>query len=117
MGFIDEIRRRARHVIGPLFGIVIVSYFAYHTVHGDRGVLALIQMRERVADAERKLQRLNIEQQHWNQRVKLLHPASIDRDMLDERVRVMLGYARIDDIVMFTNQNEITKEKPDGITR
>ncbi len=100
MGLIEEIRRRAKHVVGPLFGIVAVSYFAYHTVHGDRGIFALVQMQERVAEAEQRLQTLQSEKQHWEHRVKLLYPESLDRDMLDERVRVMLGYARADDLVV-----------------
>ncbi|MDB9704489.1 septum formation initiator family protein [Rhodospirillales bacterium] len=106
MGLIEEIRRRAKHVVGPLFGIVAVSYFAYHTVHGDRGVLSLVQMRERVSDAERQLNRLVVEEDHWSARVKLLHPDSIDRDMLDERVRVMLGYARADDVIVLNLNKE-----------
>ena len=59
MGLIEELRRRAKHVVGPLFGIVAVAYFAYHTVHGDRGLLALLQMRERVAEAENRLHTCN----------------------------------------------------------
>ena len=100
MGLIEEIRRRAKHVVGPLFGIVAVSYFAYHTVHGDRGIFALVQMQERVAEAEQRLQTLQSEKQHWEHRVKLLYPESLDRDMLDERVRIMLGYARAYDLVV-----------------
>lgn len=103
MGLIEELRRRAKHVVGPLFGIVVVSYFAYHTVHGDRGVLALLQMQDRVAEAEQRLHTLQTEKKHWDSRVKLLYPESLDRDMLDERVRIMLGYARADDLVVLSN--------------
>lgn len=116
MGLIEEIRRRAKHVVGPLFGIVAVAYFAYHTVHGDRGVLALLQMQERVTEAERRLEGLEKQKDHWESRVKLLHPDSIDRDMLDERVRVMLGYARADDLVVLMHP-ESSKGETDGLTR
>lgn len=100
MGLIEELRQRAKHVVGPFLGIVLVSYFAYHTVHGERGVLALIQMRERLADAQQHLSTLKFEEARWERNVKLLHPASIDPDMLDERVRLMLGYAEADDRVV-----------------
>ena len=106
MGLLYELRRRARHVVGPFLGIVVVAYFAYHTVHGDRGVLAYVQLRERVAEAERRLHRIKDEQDYWNRHVELLNPDSIDRDMLDERVRLMLGYAQADDIVVLLDQNE-----------
>lgn len=116
MGLIEEIRRRAKHVVGPLFGIVAVAYFAYHTVHGDRGVLALLQMQERVTEAEHRLESLEKQKNHWESRVKLLHPDSIDRDMLDERVRIMLGYARADDLVVLMHA-ESSKGETDGLTR
>jgi cell division protein FtsB len=103
MGLVGEMQRRARHVVGPLLGIVAVAYFAYHTVHGERGVLAYLQMRERVAEAERRFAAVELERTYWERRVKLLHPASIDPDMLDERVRVMLGYARADDLIVLMN--------------
>lgn len=106
MGLIEELRQRAKHVVGPFLGIVLVSYFAYHTVHGDRGVLALIQMRERLATAEQRLSKLQFEEARWERKVKLLHPASIDPDMLDERVRLMLGYAEADDKVVLIRTAE-----------
>ncbi len=103
MGLVGEMQRRARHIVGPLLGIVAVSYFAYHTVHGERGVLAYLQMRERVAEAEHRYAVVERERTYWERRVKLLHPASIDPDMLDERVRLMLGYARADDLIVLMN--------------
>ena len=100
MGLFDDIRRRARHVAVPMLGIVMLAYFAYHTVHGDRGVLALLKTQERVADAQHRYSKLKLEKELWERRVKLLHPESLDPDMLDERVRLMLGYARADDLVV-----------------
>lgn len=105
MGLIDELRQRAKHVVGPFLGIVLVSYFVFHTVHGDRGVLALIKMRERLAEAESRLYALQVEETQWERTVKLLHPDSIDPDMLDERVRIMLGYAEANDQVVLFDQN------------
>ncbi len=116
MGLYDELKRRARHVLGPFLGIVVVAYFVYHTVHGERGVLAYVQMRERVVEARANLNRLQSEQKFWEHRVKLLYPASIDRDMLDERVRLMLGYARADDIVILVDAHR-TPEQKEGKTQ
>lgn len=112
MGLVGELQRRARHVVGPLLGIVAVAYFAYHTVHGERGVLAYLKMRERVQDAEARYAEISQEQTYWEQRVRLLHPASIDPDMLDERVRVMLGYARADDLIVLLNTPDEKKGEP-----
>ncbi len=113
MGLLFELKRRARHVVGPLLGIVVVGYFAYHTVHGDRGFLAWMQMKDRVDDAERRLMALQRERDTWERRVHLLNPASLDPDMLDERVRAMLGYAQAGDLVVL----ETERNKEHGLPR
>lgn len=117
MGILDELRNRARHILGPLLGIVTVAYFVYHTVHGERGVLAYLQLREQVSAASENLAELKTEKQHWERRVHLLHPASLDRDMLDERVRLMLGYARADDLVILTSKKHTPTEEEERRTQ
>lgn len=38
----------------------------------------------------------------WERRVSALRNQSIDPDMLDERARALLNFARKDDIIIFT---------------
>ena len=40
MGLINELRTRARSVIGPLLGLCLLAYFVFHLVNGDRGLIA-----------------------------------------------------------------------------
>src|SRR5438132_14214094 len=56
MSFARELRRRARHVIGPLLGIMVASYFGYHAVEGNRGLLAWHRMTAEIANAEARLE-------------------------------------------------------------
>ena len=49
MGLMQEIRARARYVIGPVLGICAVGYFAFHVVHGDRGLIAWWNIKQRGA--------------------------------------------------------------------
>ena len=37
MSLISELRRRARHIVGPTLGALLVLYFAVHAFEGDRG--------------------------------------------------------------------------------
>ena len=46
MSFFKEIRSRARHVIGPVLGISAVTYFGFHAVQGDRGLMAWWKLRQ-----------------------------------------------------------------------
>ena len=102
MKLIAEIRARAWHIVGPVLGVCVAAYFGYHAVHGERGAMAFLRLKQdvvqaRVAEAEVAARRRVLEH-----RVGLLNPATLDPDMLDERARLMLNYGGEDEIVIFT---------------
>lgn len=96
-----ELRRRLRHVMGPLIGVGAVAYFAYHTVEGDRGVLAWVRLKNEILEAELQLAKVTTERQSLEHRVLLLRPDHLDPDMLEERARAMLNMGREDEVVIF----------------
>ncbi len=100
MGLIQEMRNRARFVVGPVLGVCAVGYFAYHAVHGDRGLIAWWNIKERVAAADDALVQSRAEREKLEKRVRLLNPESLDPDMLEERARVMLNYGYADELVI-----------------
>lgn len=102
MGLIAEIRRRARHVIGPALGLLIIGYFAYHVVHGERGLLAWHHLDQRVAQTKAELAAVQAKRRTLEHRVRLLRPESLDADLLEESVRRTLGYGRPDEVVIMT---------------
>jgi len=102
MGLIAEFRARARHVVGPAIGVCVVGYFAYHVVHGDRGVIAWRTLEQEVAFAHATLAGVRLERKAVEHRVFLLHPGSLERDMLDEWSRRVLNYGHPNEIVIFT---------------
>jgi cell division protein FtsB len=99
MSFIKEIRMRARYVIGPVLGIFAVTYFSFHAVQGDRGLMSWLKLHQHIEVASVSLKEITKEQIELERRVRLLHPESLDPDMLEERARIMLNYGHIDDIV------------------
>ncbi len=98
-----EIRRRARHVVGPVLGACLVGYFAYHAVHGDRGLIAWWRLTQQIDEAEATVAKLAATREGLERRVALLRPDSLDPDMLDERARHMLNLVGPDEVVMFDN--------------
>ena len=100
MGLFQEMRARARYVIGPVLGVCAVGYFAFHVVHGDRGMIAWWDIKQRVVAAKQTLAVARAERETLEHRVRLLHPASLDSDMLEERARLMLNYGYADDIII-----------------
>ncbi|MSO92105.1 MAG: septum formation initiator family protein [Rhodospirillales bacterium] len=100
MSFFAEIRKRARHVIGPALGISAMYYFGYHVIHGERGLIAYRDLLVRTDDARGELVRLSEDRGALQNRVRLLYPGSLDPDLLEERARLMLNYGRPDEIVI-----------------
>ena len=100
MGILSEIRARGRHVIGPVLGILAVGYFAYHALHGDRGLIAWRQLAERVEQAKLQVAEVRAQRLLLERRARLLRPDSLDPDMLEERARLMLNYGYDQDIVI-----------------
>lgn len=104
MGLIVEIRSRARHIVGPALGICAVIYFAYHAIHGDRGLIAWHQLNQKVTAARQVLTETGALRGSLQHRINLLNPDSLDPDMLEERARLMLNYGYPDDIVIMTDR-------------
>lgn len=100
MSLLGEIRRRARHIVGPVLALALFGYFAYHAVQGDRGLIAWIKLSQRVQDAQAERARILAARLALEQRVRLMSPESLDRDLLEEQVRLMLGYVRRDEVVV-----------------
>ncbi len=99
MGFLTELRARARYVIGPVLGISVITYFGYHVIHGDRGLIAWWMLRQHIETATVSLNATAERRKSLERQVRLLHPDSLDPDMLEERARIMLNYGHVDDIV------------------
>ncbi len=80
--------------------LVLASYFSFAAVRGDFGIAARAQVTAeiRVLTAERD--RLRAELAGMRIRVTGLSDGTLDADLLDERVRDVLGYVRPDEIVL-----------------
>lgn len=96
----QHISRKARQVIGPLMGAAMMAYFGYHAVQGDRGLIAWWNLRYEIEKTDFEMIEVTAEKQALEHRVALLRPASLDRDMLEERARLMLGALSPDDTVV-----------------
>ena len=81
--------------------ICAIAYFAFHALQGDRGLLALWQLNQRIEVARTQLAETTRERTVLAHRVKLLARTSLDPDMLDERARIMLNYGHPNETVIF----------------
>lgn len=118
MILLHELRKRARHIAGPVFAISVFSYFAYHSVQGDRGIIAWLHLSQQVEIAEATLEKASRERSALEHRARLLRPDNLDPDMLDERARQTLSLVGPDEIVILDKGSaaEPAPRKP-GVVR
>ena len=94
------IKRGVRAAIPPSFFLCLVAYFAYNSLHGDRGLEAIAQRRQVLATIQAEQTRAEAERATWEHKVLGLK-GPIDPDSLDERARAMLNLSDPSDIVVY----------------
>lgn len=100
MASFRDLRRRSRAAFAALLGAVVVGYFGYHAVHGDRGLNDWFVLSGQITELQKKSTLNQAQIAVLERRVALLRDQSLDPDMLDERVRAVLGFGRGDEIVV-----------------
>jgi cell division protein FtsB len=91
-------------LVRPLLWMFIAFYMGYHTLHGERGLFALMRDRHEVTQLTTELERTKSEREMMERRVSHLRDNSLDRDLLDEQMRRMLGVMKKGEIVVLTGQ-------------
>ena len=91
---------RLRPYIPTALFALLIFYFGYQALTGDRGLLTRPQRNAALADRSRELKRLEAEEGELGARVRLLSDSSLSRDLLEERAREVLGFADPRDYVV-----------------
>ncbi len=79
-----------------IFNILLslsLVYFTFHAIYGNRGIIAYFKLNQLLEKSHRELEILRAERIELEHKVKLLRPESLDKDMLDEQSRKVLGVA------------------------
>ena len=100
MVVLREIRRRSKVLVGPLLGIALTGYFAYHLVEGDRGLRAWVRQTHELRIAKENLAAVSAERAELEHRVSHMRPDHVDPDLLEAQVRKTLDLVRPDEIVI-----------------
>ncbi len=85
-----------------IFGILALlgAYFTFAAVQGNHGVLSRMEIDARTLELKAERDRLARELAALENRTRRLSDDFLDLDLLDERARAVLGYARADDLVI-----------------
>lgn len=98
------VKKRLRAVLIPLalYSVsgLAVGYFVHHAQSGQRGLEAKRELQVEKARIQASLDKLREEREDWERRVALVRSDQIDRDLIEEQARVMLGRVHRNDLVI-----------------
>lgn len=106
VGIVHELKVRAGQIAGPVIGMTVVAYFAYHAVQGDRGLIALGKLRLDVDQLQAQVLDVRAARMDLERKVYALRSDSLDPDLLEERARQLLGYGHTDEVVVITRPSK-----------
>jgi len=98
-----ELRHRTRNAVVPAICLVLLAYFAFHTINGDRGLMAFWQLSRNIGEVRQALDSVDARYDDLQRRVSLMRPDALDRDMLDEQARRVLMLARPDERILLSD--------------
>ena len=81
---------------------VLIGYFAFHALTGDKGLLTAREREATLADDEAQLKQLRAQRIDLEHKVHLLSDSNLSVDLLEERSHVLLGFADPRDYVIRT---------------
>ena len=96
---LNRARLSLNNILPTLLLVVILAYFSYHAISGDRGVLAYIKLSQKIEQTRGELDIVHAERVKYERNVRLMRDDSLDLDLLDEQSRRLLGYAGKDEKV------------------
>jgi len=92
--------RFSRHNVVLIIGLLLCVYFSYHLIQGNRSLVQLVQVQQEIAVAQVELDGVREVRDGIEAKVIMMRPGSVDRDLLEERIGVVLGYASPEDLVV-----------------
>jgi cell division protein FtsB len=100
MALFSIFKRILKGVLVPAVFLAVSGYFAWHAVHGDRGLMARDKRQGDVVAARAALQQAEAERDAMERRVAGLRGDRLDRDQLEERARSLLNMVGRDEVVV-----------------
>jgi cell division protein FtsB len=76
------------------------TYFTYASVQGDYGLFRRVQIEGETRHLAERLAGLEAEIADLENRIRRLSDGFLDLDLLDQQARDILGYVRVDEIVL-----------------
>ena len=84
----------------PILSLILFFYFLFHILSGDHGWFSWRSLESELEESRKVLSVLEEEEKKLQNKVRLMRPGNLDRDLLDERAREMLNVAEDKDVIV-----------------
>lgn len=75
-----------------VIGVCLSFYFCYHLIAGERSYLRLVSLDRQISTTEKEYAQTQTEREALEQKVVMMRPGSVNRDLLEEQSRKVLGF-------------------------
>ncbi len=88
-----------------VIGVCLSFYFCYHLIAGERSYLRLISLNSQISTTEKQLELASTQRTGMEEKVVMMRPGSVNRDLLEEQARSVLGFHYKDEKVLIKSTN------------
>ncbi|PZQ48046.1 MAG: septum formation initiator family protein [Micavibrio aeruginosavorus] len=88
-----------------VIGICLSFYFCYHLIAGERSYLRLISLNHQISQTEKQYETRLAQRESLEHKVVMMRPGSVNRDLLEEQARSVLGFHYKDEKVLIKSSN------------
>jgi len=88
-----------------VIGISLSFYFCFHLLAGHRGYFRLMSLENQMTQISKEYETVTAERQKLETKVVMMRPGSINKDLLEERIRSVLGYRYEDEIILLQSRS------------
>jgi len=94
-----------RQNIMMVIGVCLSFYFAFHLLAGERGYFRLMALENKVEAVKVELTTTEQARNDLEQKVIMMRPGTMNKDLLEERIRSVLGYRYENELVLLQNRS------------
>ena len=88
-----------------VIGICLSFYFCYHLIAGERSYLRYVSLNHQISTTEKQYEQERDKRIALEDKVVMMRPGSVNRDLLEEQARSQLGFHYKDEKVLIKNVN------------
>ena len=86
-------------------GVCLSLYFCYPLIAGERSYLRLISLNYQISSTEKQYTQEKAKREALEQKVVMMRPGNVNRDLLEEQARSVLGFHYKDEKVIIKGVN------------